>query len=656
METPLTKRSERLKSHQWNALYLLSATSALVGAVAVAIQPLLLDQVFGIPFEKEGEINADVQVVAEIIAILCVGFFSFKSDRVGRVPVIFYGFLLISIGAFLLPMSYEIGLSVGIGGLIAFYFARILITMGADTAQTLLLTLVGDASDFKSRPRLMSNATFMIVFGGTVLSAIMMQVAEIENGILLITIGLAFIGLAGAWMSRLSLVDVSDRRDDNRHPLLQVWDLVMADPRMQLAFAAAFYTRMDLVVVSLFYSLWCISMADMVGETRLFATAHAAAMVGFLGAGVLLSIPLWRRFVENHSRIHAIGVSLSLASIGYVIIGLIENPYNWGVALPLFLIGVGHAGSTVTLEVLTVDVSPRKLLGSVLGTLYLIGSIGIIMLVQSGGYYFDAVGPRAPFILMGTGKLLVLLFASWLIVNGIEESADHTLTGNRDVSWKSLVFLTSALPFVWLVGRMLVGGYAPGGDMTDLPVGFINRYLGDWAFTFLIISLALRPIAEMTGLKALTRYNRMIGLYAFFYAVLHVCTYVSLEWVFDLDDMFADIYKRPFILLGLISFILLTPLALTSRRDAIRRLGGKKWKKLHKMVYVLNVTVALHFIFAAETENGEPYIYAALVALLLGYRYWRRRGVESADLCDGSCGDRKAGKRVVCTCGKQIEV
>ncbi|WP_135075525.1 magnetosome biogenesis transporter MamZ [Terasakiella sp. SH-1] len=652
----LNNLESKFQNHQWNGIYLLSAISTLIGALAVSVQPLLLDQIFNIPFEKEGEINADIQVVAEMVSILCVGYFSYKSDFIGRVPIIFYAFLFIAVGAFLTPMSYELGVYLGVGGLFAFYFARVLVTLGSDTVQVQLLTLVGDLSDFKNRPKLMTNTVFMVVFGGTILTAIVMQIAEYEYGIELITFSLVLFGVFGAWVTKYSLHDVAEfcAGEEKRHPLLRVWDLVSNDPRMQLAVAAAFYTRMDLVVVSLFYSLWCISVADIIGVTRVYATAHAATMVGVMGVGVLASIPFWQHLIERHSRITAIGASLSIAAMGYVWISLFKNPYDWGIALPLLLIGIGHGGATVTLKVLTVDIAPKPLLGAVLGMIYLAGSVGIIMLVQSGGYYFDAVGPRAPFVLMASGKLMVVIFASWLVMHQVEEDKDHVLTKKIQISWRPLIFLTSALPFAWLLGRMLLGGYLWGVDHENIPVGFINRYLGDWAFTFLILSLAITPFAELTKIKAVHKYRRMIGLYAFFYTMLHFIVYVSLEWTFDLDHMLADAYKRPFIFLGIVAFCIITPLAVTSLKSVRNKMDPKNWRRLHKGAYILNIIVAWHFILAANKENGEPYIYAALIAILLGYRVYeniqkhkrranrkprRKRRVKKKKSADGATGD-----------------
>ena len=605
---------------QWSIIYLLSCVGALVAALTISIQPLILDKVFGIAFEKEGAINADIQVVAEIASILGVGWFGLMSDRIGRVPVIMGGFLAICAGALLSLVSLEAGLTVGSGALALFYVTRVLISSGADAVQLELATLVGDATEFHNRPTRLTKVVFMMVFGGTVLSAIIMQVAEQNGGISVILMLPLLIGIGGFLMTRRHLVDVASKSETDSNPLRQVWDFVSKDPRMQLAFAAEFYTRGDVIILSLFFSLWCISLSDIVGVSKTYATAHAALLIGLLGAAVLVSIPIWKIIIERSSRISAIGASLSVAGIGYLSLGMFSNPFNWLVALPLVLIGVGHAGCLGTLKVLTVDISPKPILGAVLGMAYLTGGAGIIMLTQSGGYYFDAVGPRAPFMLMGTAKLLVTLYAAWLLLNGIDETSDHLMKNARKIDWKPLVLLTASLPFIWLVGRSMIGGYIVSGSLTETPVGFINRYLGDWAFTFLIISLAMRPVQQWTGVSSLAKYRRMIGLYAFFYAVMHVIAFIALEWAFNLDDMIADVYKRPFILFGLVSFILLVPLAVTSTNAQVKRLGGKRWKQLHRSVYLINIMIALHFIFAATHENGEPYLYALVVLLLLIYR------------------------------------
>ncbi|OSM08652.1 magnetosome biogenesis transporter MamZ [Magnetofaba australis] len=626
----------------WNEIYLLSALAALAIAIIVGLQPLFLDDVLKIPFEKSGTINANLTVVAEIVSLFVIAYLGATRHTLGRKWFVMGGFALLTIGALLAPFSLQIGGALGLGGLSVFYLARILSSLGANAAQSQLATLMGDAASHERRAGAIINIMLMMALGGGVIYAIILQIPHDIGGVLTVMLIPVGVGLAGAWLAWRRLREITSGHEELDRPMDRVWELVSGDPRMQLCFAASFYARADLIVISLFLSLWTINFADVVDQGRDYAVAHAALAVGFLGLVVILSMPLWRRFMQQRSRISAIGASVSLAGAGFIAMGFVVNPFDWMMVIPLLLIGVGQGGCLTAPKVLAAELAPPDILGAVQGIFYLVGGMGLVLLVQSGGYYFDAVGPRSPFILMGTGNLLIMLYAVYLMRTGMDENSEHTLPKKRrQLNLKPLIFLFSLLPLAWLVGRVLLSGYAPGSSLGQMPVGFINRYLGDWAFNFLLISLSLRPIYEITGVKTLAQYGRMVGLYAFFYALLHVLTYVWLEWVFKWGEMVDDIVKREFILLGVAAFVLLCALAATSFKQVVRKMGGKRWKQLHKLNYILTALVALHFIFAATHENGEPYVYALLVALLLGYRgrqYWKKRH-------DGASGPRPGRKR-----------
>ncbi|GAB6051973.1 hypothetical protein JCM17960_07930 [Magnetospira thiophila] len=610
----------KITSKNWNSVYMLSAMGSTIMALALGIQPLFLDKVLKIPFEQAGTINADIQVVVEILSLILIGYLGYLSDRYGRIPVVVFGFLISATGAALAPFSLELGMALGVGGLVVYYLMRILMALGADAVQLQMTTLAGDFTTYNNRARFMTNTVFMMTFGSTIIYAVMMQVPKQEGGIWVVMMAPAVIGLLGAWVARNFLVDITTRLEEEEKPWKRVWNLAMNDPRMLLCFASAFYTRADMVFIGLFYMLWSISFADVVGLTRTDAAAHAGLMIGLTGVMVLFCIPFWARFIEKHSRIAAIGAGLSLSGAGFIFLALFVNPFDWTVIFPLMLIGAGQAGCLVAPRVLISDLSPNKIQGSVQGAFNLAGGIGIVLLVQSGGYFFDAVGPRSPFILAATGNLLVMGYAIWLLYNGVDESPKHILTKLKKTDLKPLVFMTCLLPLIWLIGRVIVSGMLPGIDVGQMPVGFFNRYLGDWALNFLILSLALRPLREVTGANKIAKYSRMIGLYAFFYASLHVISYFWLEWDYNWAEIGKDIAKREFILIGIFSYMILLPLAVTSWKKIVQSMGGRKWKKLHRSVYLLDILVVLHFLLAAEPENGEPYLYATLVVLLLGYR------------------------------------
>jgi methionine sulfoxide reductase heme-binding subunit len=192
---------------------------------------------------------------------------------------------------------------------------------------------------------------------------------------------------------------------------------------------------------------------------------------------------------------------------------------------------------------------------------------------------------------------------------------------------KGALFVAALLPLARLIaaGADLVGGLGAN------PVEFITRSTGTWTLVFVCIVLAMTPLRQVTGWAWPIRIRRMLGLFAFFYAVLHLTTYVWLDQWFDLGAMLRDIIQRPFVTSGAVGFLLMVPLALTSTDAMVRRLG-RRWLTLHRLVYAVAIAGVLHFWWhkAGKNDVGEPMVYAAIVAVLLGWRVvaalWRRRG------------------------------
>ncbi len=159
------------------------------------------------------------------------------------------------------------------------------------------------------------------------------------------------------------------------------------------------------------------------------------------------------------------------------------------------------------------------------------------------------------------------------------------------------------------------------------PIEFVTRRAGDWALRILLITLAISPLARITGWHGLVRYRRMFGLFAFFYVCVHLFLYVTLDKFFDMGEILDDVIKRPFITAGFSSFLLLIPLAVTSTRRMVERLQHR-WVLLHRLVYLIAVLAVLHFWWMVKADTREPAIYAAVLAVLLGFRlffYVRRR-------------------------------
>jgi sulfoxide reductase heme-binding subunit YedZ len=188
---------------------------------------------------------------------------------------------------------------------------------------------------------------------------------------------------------------------------------------------------------------------------------------------------------------------------------------------------------------------------------------------------------------------------------------------------KVLIFLLCLVPLGILVFRALTANLGAN------PVEFIQHATGDWTLRFLIITLCITPFRKLLKLPDLIRFRRMLGLFAFFYACLHFLTYLGPDQSFDVTAMWKDVYKRPFITVGFTAFVLLIPLALTSTAGWIRRLGGRRWQMLHRLIYISAICGVIHYYWLVKSAVLRPLIYGAIVAVLLLWRvadWFIRRG------------------------------
>ncbi len=177
-----------------------------------------------------------------------------------------------------------------------------------------------------------------------------------------------------------------------------------------------------------------------------------------------------------------------------------------------------------------------------------------------------------------------------------------------------VVFLLCLIPMVRL------GWNAYANNLGANPIEVITRSTGTWTLVFLLIVLSVSPLRRLSGAHWLIRLRRMLGLFAFFHACLHFVTYIWLDQFFEFMEMMRDVIKRPFITVGFISFVLLIPLALTSTSGMIRRLGGRRWQLLHRLVYLTAIGGVIHYLWLVKADQREPLIYGSVLTVLLGYR------------------------------------
>lgn len=186
---------------------------------------------------------------------------------------------------------------------------------------------------------------------------------------------------------------------------------------------------------------------------------------------------------------------------------------------------------------------------------------------------------------------------------------------------KVVIFVLCLLPLAFLAFR------AWHQELTANPVEFIQHFTGDWTLRFLLITLAITPLRKFLNLAELIRFRRMLGLFAFFYACLHFLTYLGPDQSFDVAAMLKDVTKRRYIAVGFAAFLLLIPLAITSTQGWIRRLGGKRWRVLHRSIYAIGILGVVHYYWLVKSDVRKPLFYAAILAVLLLWRVvtWLRK-------------------------------
>lgn len=181
---------------------------------------------------------------------------------------------------------------------------------------------------------------------------------------------------------------------------------------------------------------------------------------------------------------------------------------------------------------------------------------------------------------------------------------------------KPLAFVAALTPVTYLAYGVFAN--ALGAN----PIDAVADETGTWTLRFLVITLAITPLRKLTGWNAVIRFRRMFGLFAFFYGTLHFLTYIWLDQFFDLDAIAKDIVKRPFITVGFAAFMLMAPLAATSTAGWIRRLGGRRWNLLHRLIYVSATFGVVHYLWLVKADISRPVRYGVIVAALLAVRVW----------------------------------
>ncbi|MEI6669494.1 MAG: magnetosome biogenesis transporter MamH [Acidobacteriota bacterium] len=408
-----------VEPYHLNTLYLLSALCLILMTLSLGTQPLYLRSELGISAARAGAINANIMVVGETLELIVAGLVGYLSDRLGRKRIMVQGFLLAAVGASVAPFSAVLAGWFGVGGLTIYYMARMLMAVGIGAVWPQLWAIGGDYSDHGSRARLMGNSAFMMALGKTLVYAVLMQIPP-KGGIVLTMLLVAVAAFAGAKLAESRMIDAGVKLQQPSVPWGRIRRLLADNPRLRLSFAAGFLARSDMVITALFLMLWCVYFAERAGVTREAAAAHGGMLIGLAGLVVMVSIPLWKIAIERFGRVAAIAASVALSGVGFVMIGFVANPFESFIMLPVAIAALGQAGCFLTPSILAVDVTPPDIRGSVLGAFAVVGGVGQVFFIQSGGILYDVVGPAGPFVFIGLANLIVTAYAVSMMDLGAE--------------------------------------------------------------------------------------------------------------------------------------------------------------------------------------------------------------------------------------------
>ncbi|CAK0775689.1 Magnetosome protein MamH [Gammaproteobacteria bacterium] len=406
-----------LQPHHHNALYLVVAVAMVLMTFIVALQPLYLSEVLGLAYNNAGFVNANIQVISEVLDLILVGYLGYLSDRIGRISLLVYGFLFTGLMALFAPFDKEIAVTLGLNALLVFYITRILMSLGTTLIWPQMVTMAGDYGGKKDPGRLVIKVGFMMAFGVSLVYAVFMQIPN-YIGLKYIMVLIAAIAFSGAWLARNFLKEIPLSSGSQKQPSLYlIFDLIKKKKNLSLSLVAAFTSRNDMVVIGLFLMTWFIYFADLIpGMSHVQAASQGGIVIGFMGGVVLLSIPFWGKTIERLGPVTAMAVALLLAGCGFATLGLILNPFSWWILAPLVLVGIGQAGCLLASQILVLEQAPQGIRGTVLGVFNTVGCIGVIFFLQVGGFLFDWIGPTAPFTLVGIANLLTFGYAL-LVVN-----------------------------------------------------------------------------------------------------------------------------------------------------------------------------------------------------------------------------------------------
>jgi len=380
------------------------------------IQPLWLEKVILIDSSKYGLINSNLQIIMEIVQIVFLGYLGVVSDRIGRRPLLWFGFLLFGVFFYLYGQSSAIASLIGVEPITVVYMMR-----GINAFLFLLLwpqiiTLIADYSFVQNRGRGMGVVNFISIFGAFFSLLFVSQIPKLTGITSFFYIGpiIGFLGFIIAFAGirdRTGIGIGGKNRQREKKEWRKVFAVAKGKPGLRVCLFTAFAARADQSILGLFLITWAVKVAAEFSKTPEQATAMAPAMMAVNVLVASLCSPFFGYLTDRLSRKMILCCSLFLSGIGYFWMGLLESPFDPQIYIVMAFMGMGVSGITISAQTLTADLAPKDLRGSVLGAYNTSGAVGILFFAFVGGYLFDHIGYAMPFLIKGIADLLALSYA-----------------------------------------------------------------------------------------------------------------------------------------------------------------------------------------------------------------------------------------------------
>ena len=405
-----------LKWSNFFNMYLATLLIGCITVVPVVLQPAFLKEIINIPEEQAGSINAGLMNMSQIATILFIGLIGILSDKVGRRILAIIGFLICGIGYMLFGHAKDISLAMGItsleGQIFVTYIIRFLLGIGLILGYPQFITLVADYTYERDRGKGMAINGIMMGMGAIVVFGVLVQIAG-KTGLMSLFYMSGILGFAGAFITRLWLVDRLPKERPKRLGIKETYSAVSKNFALKVSYVAAFVVRSDVIVTGTFLIVWMVYVADRFGMSPVKASAQGGVAGMVMSAASFVVFPIAGVLIDRWGRVPVLIAGLLFAGIGFCLTGIVENPFSPVLYLCVSFIGIGVAGSLPGTNTLASDASPRQLLGSILGGLNTMAPFGIFFFLQVGGFLFDKVGCAAPFILKGAANLVCGL---WILM------------------------------------------------------------------------------------------------------------------------------------------------------------------------------------------------------------------------------------------------